>query len=59
MIQKILCWFNKHRWSFVRGKWIVQNDYALTTRRCLGCKLEQDIGQDHILGVQDLWEERK
>lgn len=47
----------KHDWVFLGGEWIVPKKYAVTHRMCKFCMLQQDIGQDHTLGIRDLLKE--
>jgi hypothetical protein len=58
-IGRLLCWLDFHRWEFISGNWVVEKKYALTRRRCARCQLHQEIGQDHMLGMQFLEREWK
>lgn len=56
LLNKILCWY-RHDWYFVKGRWVIEKQFAITERACHRCGLHQEIGQDHVFGCHTLEKE--
>lgn len=49
----VKCWW-RHDWKFLGGYWVIPKTFAITKRECYRCKLYQEIGQDHVFGLNTL-----